>query len=180
MGKNITAYRKKLTDFTPDPKNANRGTERGQFMIVRSIEKLGAGRSLVSDANDVLPAGNKTQQALVDAGFDEAIVVETDGQTPVIVKRTDWDLSDPDPENPARQYAFADNRTAQMSIDFDPDIIADDLAAGLDLSDWWMDFELDELLSNDNLPEDWQEFDESASDDVEMCECPKCGHEFPK
>lgn len=29
-------------------------------------------------------------------------------------------------------------------------------------------------------PDEWREYDESAADDVEYCECPKCGHKWPK
>ena len=39
-----------------------------------------------------------------------------------------------------------------------------------------------ELDGNNLLPEgaDGKEFDESCADDVEMQECPSCGHKFPK
>lgn len=30
------------------------------------------------------------------------------------------------------------------------------------------------------LPDDFKEYNESIVDDVEMCECPNCGHKFPK
>jgi hypothetical protein len=33
---------------------------------------------------------------------------------------------------------------------------------------------------DDELPEEWPEYDESAADDVEFLECPECGHEWPK
>lgn len=30
------------------------------------------------------------------------------------------------------------------------------------------------------IPDDFPEYDEGVADTVEMCTCPKCGHEFPK
>lgn len=35
-------------------------------------------------------------------------------------------------------------------------------------------------FSNGDMPEDWKEYDENAADDVQYCECPECGHKFPK
>ena len=54
MADEIKVRRRKLSEYRPDPSNANAGSERGQFMIESSIEKVGVGRSLVADANDLL------------------------------------------------------------------------------------------------------------------------------
>lgn len=94
MSENVTTRRRKLTDYVPDPHNANAGTERGVYMLDRSVEEVGAARSLVAAADDTIPAGNKTLQALIDAGIVDVIEVETDGRTAVVVKRTDWPTVD--------------------------------------------------------------------------------------
>jgi len=48
-----------------------------------------------------------------------------------------------------------------------------------DLLTWGFEpFELG--MSDDALPKEFKEYTESVADDVEMCTCPKCGHEFPK
>ena len=80
----------------------------------------------------------------------------------------------------ARELAYADNRVSQLSLDFDPDVIARDLESGLDLSDWFRDFEINDILESagdsiiDNSPLDF--------DDVSNAEgkhqCPNCGHEW--
>jgi hypothetical protein len=47
----------------------------------------------------------------------------------------------------------------------------------------FFDDEIEALLAtvNNQIPDvEFKEYDESAADDVEMCTCPKCGHEFPK
>jgi len=31
-----------------------------------------------------------------------------------------------------------------------------------------------------DMPEQWKEYDETAADDIKYCECPNCGHKFPK
>ena len=69
----------KISEFTQDPNNANKGTDRGAEMVKQSLEKLGAGRSVLVDKNGVLIAGNKTAQAAIDAGLLDAIVVQTEG-----------------------------------------------------------------------------------------------------
>jgi hypothetical protein len=83
----------KLSDLTPDPRNANRGTERGRNLLKRSLQDLKAGRSILVDRNGTVIAGNKTREAAIAIGMKDAIVVETDGSQLVVVKRTDLDLS---------------------------------------------------------------------------------------
>ena len=58
---------------------------------------------------------------------------------------------------------------------WDFDILANEWEKD-DLLEWG--FELEELGIYDNP--DFKEYDESAADDVEMVECPECGHRFPK
>ena len=139
-----------LEAFTPDPDNPNRGTERGGILLRRSLDETGIGRSLVSDAHGRIVAGNKTLQQLRELGVGEAIVVETDGRTPVIVRRRDFDLADPDPNNRARRYAYLDNQAARAGIEFDPDVIREDLERGLQLEGTFTEAELDGLL--DRIP----------------------------
>jgi hypothetical protein len=40
---------------------------------------------------------------------------------------------------------------------------------------------LDALATEAGMPDvEFKEYDESAADDVQYCECPNCGHKFPK
>ena len=167
----------KLSDLTPDSHNANKGTERGRYMLEQSLRKLGAGRSIVLDKQGRIIAGNKTAETAGAIGLDDVIIVRTNGDKIVAVLREDLDLDDP--AGMARELAYADNRAGQVSLDFDPDVIAEDLAAGLDLSDWWQDFELD-ILTGAVPDVEFKEYDESIADDVEYHECPECGHKWPK
>lgn len=139
--------RKKITDYLPDAANANRGTERGHRILDDSVTEVGLGRSLLADKNGILVAGNKTQQAAVDNGFTDAVEIETDGTTLVIVKRTDYDLSDPAPNNPARKAAYYDNRAGQLGLDWSPEQLLADLETGVKLDNLWSADELAELLA---------------------------------
>ena len=167
----------KLSDLQPDANNANRGTERGTYMIRRSLEKLGAGRSIVLDKQGRIIAGNKTAEAAEDIGIDDVIVVRTRGDKLVAVLREDLDLDDP--AGQARELAYADNRTGQVSLEWDAGVLSADIENGVDLSDWFKPFEIEAMMLP-TPPEDWKEYDESAADDVEFHECPNCGHKWPK
>lgn len=168
----------KASELTPDPHNANKGTERGRYALEASLRQYGAGRSIVVDKHGRIIAGNKTLETASDVGLDDVIVVQTDGKQIVAVQRMDLDLAQ---DEQARMLAYADNRVGELDLDFDAEVIAADLAAGLPLNELWQDFELADIMAELEPPDvEFKEYDESVADEVEMCTCPKCGHEFPK
>ena len=89
MSDDIKVTEGKLSEFTPDAQNANKGTERGRYMLESSVDEVGAGRSLVADKHGRVVAGNKTQEVLIQAGLEDAIIVHTDGKRPIIHVRDD-------------------------------------------------------------------------------------------
>jgi len=130
---------KALGDISPDPKNANRGTERGLGMLDQSLRTYGAGRSILCDRHGVCIAGNKTLERAADIGMDVE-VVQSDGTRLVVVQRTDLDLAE---GGAARELAYADNRAGQVGLDWDPAVLAADLAAGIDLDKFWLPGEME-------------------------------------
>lgn len=166
-----------IADLQPDPRNANKGTERGAYMVTHSLEEYGAGRSILADAEGVVIAGNKTLQAAADLGIPVR-VVQTDGHELVVVQRTDLSLMDDDQR--ARLLAYADNRASEVGLEWDAGEIAFDLGAGMDLSGLFYENEIAELTGNGIEVPEFKEYDESVENDVEMITCPKCGHTFPK
>ena len=134
----------KVADLTPDASNANRGTERGRYALEASLRKYGAGRSILIDRNGRIIAGNKTAETAADVGIDDVIIVQTDGRQIVAVQRTDLDLDSKE----ARELAYADNRVGELDLSFDPEQLLADLQAGVDLSAFWRQDELDELLAD--------------------------------
>ena len=157
-----------IDELTPDPKNANRGTQSGLRALDRSLRDLGAGRSVLVDKHGTIIAGNKTIERAADLGIDEVIIVDTDGTQLVAVRRTDLDL-ETDPK--ARELAYADNRIAELDLDWNMEQVELDLADGVDLE--WL--QMDKV----SFPE-FKEYDESIADEVEYNECPECGHKWPK
>ena len=145
MGGWVVARRTDYSNIKPDVKNANRGTERGRYMVEASLRETGAGRSILLDKDGRIIAGNKTFEAASDIGLPVR-VVETDGTELVAVKRTDLDLDDD--TGTARKLAYYDNRAAQVGLDWDAEQMLADLGAGLDLSAMFRQDELDELLAD--------------------------------
>lgn len=144
----------KASDLQPDIRNANRGTERGRYALETSLREYGAGRSIVVDKEGRIIAGNKTLQTAAEMGLDDVVVVQTDGRQIVAVQRMDLDLANDDK---ARMLAYADNRVGELDLDFDPEVLAADLAADLDFDKFWHDDELNAILQN--APDDatWED-----------------------
>jgi len=137
-----------------DEHNANKGTERGKELLEQSIKELGAGRSILVDKDGNVIAGNKTLAAARKAGM-KVRVVSTNRDELVVVQREDLDLDDSNGE--ARRLAYLDNRVAEIDLEWDVDILAQDAAAGLDLDALgFLDKELQKLLIevNQNTPEE--------------------------
>lgn len=153
---------KKITDFTFDAKNANRGSERGAYMLERSLEKFGAGRSILVDKHGTVIAGNKTLAKAGEMGLEDVIVVQTNGDKVVAVQRMDLDLAK---DERARELAFADNRVSEISLEWDADQILQDIESGLDISDFFKNDEVEKIMAqaNGHVPEQA----ESIPSDVE-------------
>ncbi|HXG94126.1 MAG TPA: hypothetical protein VNN73_17415 [Blastocatellia bacterium] len=151
----VQTRKAKITDLRFDERNANRGTERGMAMLDHSLRKFGAGRSVLADKNLKLIAGNKTVETASQDGFDEIIVVPTDGRQLVVVQRTDLDM-DADPR--ARELAIADNRVAELNLDFDADVL-EELGAEIDLDQFFFRNELEALIEGSDAPENYDFLD---------------------
>ncbi len=104
-----------LGDLHQDPDNARKHTARNVSQIEESLQRAGAGRSILAardkDGKLVILAGNATTEAAMSAGFETARIVESDGTELVVVVRSDLDPEDVQ----ARLLAVADNRTAELA-----------------------------------------------------------------
>lgn len=171
----------KLTSLIPDPNNANKGTQRGRGMLERSLTDLGAGRSILVDKNNVAIAGNKSLECAIESGFEDGIVIETDGSQLIVVKRVDLDLSK---DAKAVQLSIADNRAGEVSLEWDVKEL-EAIADRVDLSNYFFDEELSKMINDAELAsmedDDKEEegSDRASSKEID-CECPACGHRFIK
>lgn len=140
----VKAVKRKLRDLVPDMKNANKGTVRGLAMLDDSLREDGAGRGILLDRNNNVIAGNKTLERAVDLGFEEVIIVPTDGKQLVATQRVDVAIDSPQ----GRRMAIRDNRVAQVDLEFDAEVLAELASEGVDLSLFWDDDELAALLAD--------------------------------
>lgn len=161
-----------MTNLKPDEKNANKGTERGRALLKNSLTEYGAGRSILADRDGNIIAGNKTYEQAQALGMP-IVEVETAGDALVVVKRTDLDLYD---GTKARELAYADNRVAELDLEWEASQLAADIEAGIDLNAiGFTPEELNELLDmlNGRKPSDT----EAKTDKAEEL-CKKWGTEY--
>lgn len=164
---------KSIADLKPDPKNLNRGTQRGRGMLENSLRKYGAGRSILTDKNGVVIAGNKVMEVAgqIDLPVRE---IQTRGHELVVVRRMDLDL---EKDKAARELSLADNRISEIDLSWDADLLKN-LSMEINLGQFWMEEELSEVL---NIVPNFQpttEDEQGRLDQKKPITCPKCGAEF--
>jgi hypothetical protein len=158
-----------LSDFAADPNNLNMHTPRGHSLLTREIEQHGMGRPMFATNDNVMKAGNLTQEVIseVMGGGAEAIVIRTRGDRPIIHQRMDLESDDPR----AVEMGLADNWIAHVSFNLDPEGLS-----SLDPAIADRYFFADELRKIiDGI--DFKEYDESVAIGISICKCPTCGHE---
>lgn len=153
---------KRLGDLTTDEQNANKGTARGRALIETSMRRYGAGRSIVVDKHGKIIGGNKTAEVAMDIGIEDVEVVRTDGRKLVVVQRTDLDL---DKDTAAKELAIADNRTGEVSLKWDADVLIDLKDRGVQIDEFFLPTELDKILEPEVDP---SEKPESVVPDMEL------------
>jgi hypothetical protein len=136
----------KLEQLTPDDLNANKGTARGRGMLEESLQRFGAGRSILVDKKGRVIAGNKTLETAVELGL-KLKTVHTNGEELVAVVRDDVDLDSAE----GRALAVADNRIAQVNLDWDPSVFRALAEDGVNLETFFNPVEMAEMLAQAEL-----------------------------
>lgn len=145
MSDSYKAYIANIDDFHPDEENANRHTLRGRTLVHKGMKNRGYARPAFAAKDGTVLGGNlSTLDVAVDIGLGQGkvLVVETDGRLPIIHKRVDVEAG----TEAARLLALEDNRTAEISLDWNPAVMVDFLGDGLDLSELWTPDELSVML----------------------------------
>ena len=109
-----------IDDLIQDDHNFNKGTEEGAELIGRSFKEHGAGRSVFIDKNNRLVGGNKAQKGFKGAGYRKVVIIDSDPDTLVAVRRKDVDLD----TREGREMALLDNLTTERNLQWDPDELA--------------------------------------------------------
>ena len=122
-----------INSLQQDDKNYNKGTKKGRKLIDKSIRKFGAGRSILLDKNNRIIAGNKTQELAKEAGIKKVIVIDSNPDELIAVRRRDIDLDSEE----GREMALADNATSAANLDWDDEALSRaQEEIGLQVEDW--------------------------------------------
>lgn len=105
-----TMSKSKSTEIRLDRRNYRKHGEENKRIIKKSLEELGAGRSIVIDAEGEIIAGNGVFEQAQELGIKTKII-ETDGSELVVVKRTDLRTKD----EKRKKLALADNAASDAS-----------------------------------------------------------------
>ena len=103
-----------------DKRNYRKHDKKNKSLIKKSLEKFGAGRSIVVDAEGEIIGGNGVYEQAQKLGLKTRIV-ETDGSELVVVKRTDLKTDD----EKRKALAVMDNSTSDTS-EFDLELLTTD------------------------------------------------------
>lgn len=155
-----------IDDLVNDDHNFNRGTEEGQRLMERSFEELGAGRSVLLDRDNRLIAGNKSKDTARKKGIKRVIIVDTEGDELVAVRRKDVTLD----SKKGRQLALADNATTQVNLSWDEaelTSMADEY--GIDIDEWCVDLPDVEGATEEKEAEE-DDFDENKDAVETICQ----------
>lgn len=127
----------------PQRKNANRHTPRGMGMLEGSIQRDGLIGAITTAADDEIFDGSARGETLPAIGFDlndvsqivkaepgRTLIIESDGSSPLVHRRTDIPTAD-DPR--AKRLGVAANRVAELNLSWEPGVLAE-LAGEMDLS----------------------------------------------
>lgn len=114
-----------IKDIKYDQHNYREHDERNLSIIKKSIQRCGAGRSILLDKNGEIIAGNATYKTLQELGIPVKII-PTDGKTAIALQRTDLDTN----SRKRKELAAFDNSTSdKVKWNFD------NIAADFDLSE---------------------------------------------
>lgn len=157
--------KKKISEFKPQRKNANKHTARGLGMLDKSMSDHGFFGAMTSAADgEIFDGSARLETAYERFGEDvEPIIVEADGTRPIIVKRIDIPSAD-DPR--AKKMAIAANRIAAVDLDWDADVLAS-IADEVDISDMFFEDELARLVDEDAEMQHREVIGDNDADDIE-------------
>ena len=131
---------KTIADLHIDPRNPRKRGPRASDMIQRSLQEVGAARSIVIDEEGNILAGNGTVEAAGQVGIQRVKVVDADGETIVAVRRTGLSNAE------KQRLAVLDNRTGELA-EWDGEILSGLMNDGLKVADLFTENELDALLN---------------------------------
>ena len=141
----------KLSSLIPDDKNNNKHTAYGMDLLEKSVNKVGIIESITVSNDDKIISGNARHEVIGKNFEKEALVIETDGTQPIVIKRTDI-------ESNTKEFYEASilaNTTAKKNIDFDIEVIESlGVEYDIDVVDLGVDIYNNDTINLDNFFEE--------------------------
>ena len=154
---------RKLSELTPQPDNPRRINEVEARRLVESYEEFSQTDMLLIGPNNELYNGHQRLNEWL-AAFGPELEVEVRVASRPLA-RAEW-----------QKLTVLSHRGAVGEWDMEA---LEEWAIDESLLDWGFEAEELDWKAEYDIPE-FQEYDESIADDVEMITCPQCGHSFPK
>ena len=139
-----------MNEIKFDKRNYRKHDKKNKSLIKKSLEKFGAGRSIVVDAEGEIIGGNGVYEQAQKLGLKTKIV-ETDGSELVVVKRTDLKTDD----EKRKALAVMDNSTSDTS-EFDLELLTADFTIdeledfGIELPEEVKEVEVPDVLEKED------------------------------
>lgn len=158
-------------------KNPNKHPDKQINFLKKSMREFGFTSPILLSQDNMVIAGHARLQAATELGLNEVPTIFIDL-----------------PYEKAVAYVIADNQLARLA-EVDTELMRELLEGALQIPDFDIEavgFDLDEVngfldaptetnpYENYVIPDDSPEYNESIADEVDSCECPKCGYKFPK
>lgn len=115
--------KKKITDLKFDDKNFNIGSQQGNALLEKSIQKFGFREAATVDKNGVLIGGNKRTAKAGELGFEDVEIIKADPKKVYALQYDDIDIDTPE----GRSLALALNATAKSNIVLDAELVEAEL-----------------------------------------------------
>lgn len=135
-----------MNEIKFDKRNYRKHDKNNKSLIKKSLEKFGAGRSIVVDAEGEIIGGNGVYEQAQKLGLKTKIV-ETDGSELVVVKRTDLKTDD----DKRKALAVMDNSTSDTS-EFDMELLTADFTVD-ELEDFGIELPEEEEIKEMEVPD---------------------------
>ena len=135
-----------MNEIKFDKRNYRKHDKKNKSLIKKSLEKFGAGRSIVIDAEGEIIGGNGVYEQAQKLGLKTKIV-ETDGSELVVVKRTDLKTDD----EKRKALAVMDNSTSDTS-EFDLGLLTTDFTVD-ELEDFGIELPEEEEIKEMEVPD---------------------------
>lgn len=148
-----------MNEIKFDKRNYRKHDKKNKSLIKKSLEKFGAGRSIVVDAEGEIIGGNGVYEQAQKLGLKTKIV-ETDGSELVVVKRTDLKTDD----EKRKALAVMDNSISDTS-EFDLELLTADFTVD-ELEDFGIELPEDEKEEAEEEKEEGEEEGEEEESNI--------------